>query len=261
MDFSILGSIEAWSGNRRMEIRGEFQTALLGALLVAGGRLVQTDALFSELWGQQPPRNAPNALQAHVSRLRRKLDQLDLDSPQSRLFSSASGYRLLVSEDELDAARFMRVLTEVRAAGTPPAETVRRLRVALALWRGRAFGGIATGPICQSAAVRYEEARTAALGLLYDAELAIGRHAEIVGELVELVETESFNERLCEQLMVALYRAGRQTDALVIYRRMRDRLADELGIEPSPSLRSFERAILTQDPVLAAHRDHVDVRY
>jgi DNA-binding SARP family transcriptional activator len=129
---------------------------------------------------------------------------------------------------------------------------IERLREALALWRGPAFGTDLGGFLCQAAAVRYEEHRAAALELLYEKELQLGRHAHVIAELSELAQAKSVNERLCALLMVALYRAGRQTDALALYRKIRIRLAAELGIKPSLSLRNLEFAILAQDPALDA---------
>ncbi|HWH01646.1 MAG TPA: AfsR/SARP family transcriptional regulator [Pilimelia sp.] len=259
--FCILGPIEVRSGAVYAEARGAFQRALLIALLAGEGKLVSTEALIDELWGERPPRQAENALQAHVSRLRRKLEELEPGRSAPRLVSWPTGYRLLVEEDEVDAAMFMRALMEVRAQpDMESSERVRRLRRALALWRGPAFGGVPGGPICQAAAARYEECRSAAQEMVFDAELQAGRHAEIIPELSELVEMGSFNERLCEQLMVALYRAGRQADALAVYRRMSSRLNDELGIAPSPTLQKFQQAILAHHPVLNVTANHLALR-
>ena len=248
--FAILGPVRV---HRSVELRGPFQRTLLATLLVNAGRLVTVDALIREMWGEDFPRRVENALQAHVSRLRRKLNGLEPDRPSSRLASLPSGYHLSVEPDELDAARFTRTLNEVRARPEKdPAEAVDRLREALSLWHGPALSGSVGGPACQAAAARYEEWRTAALELLYEYETRLGRHATVIAELSELVAGDSLNERFCGQLMLALYRAGRQTEALAVYRRMWSRLNEELGVDPSPQLRNYERAILAHDPALLA---------
>jgi DNA-binding SARP family transcriptional activator len=257
LKFSILGVMEIEAEGSRAEVQGAFQRTLLVALLVSEGRLVSTESLTYELWGEHPPRNSENALQAHISRLRRKLKTFEPDRPSERLMSSSSGYRLALADEELDAIQFMRTLREVHSQPLmDPDEAARKLRWALSLWQSPAFGGPSGGRICQAAATRYEEARHAVLELLYDYELRVGNHTKIIPELRELNESRSLNERLCEQLMVALYRAGRQTDALAVYRRMWSRLNDELGIEPSPTLQRYERAILAHDPLLLRTADN-----
>jgi DNA-binding SARP family transcriptional activator len=261
LEFSVLGPIKIRSGGLCVEIRGEIQRMLLTALLACEGRLATNSMLIEELWGENPPRNSENALQAHVSRLRRRLEALEPDPKHHRLVSSPSGYRLRFDEEELDATLFLKTLREVR--GTPqmePAEAVCKLRWALSLWRGPVFNSLTGGSICQGAATRYEESRLAVLELLYDNELMMGRHSEVIPELRELTQASGLNERLCEQLMVALYRAGRQTEALAVYRQMWSRLKDEIGIEPSPTLKRYERAILTHHPVLNSTTNHLTLR-
>ncbi|HET8658270.1 MAG TPA: AfsR/SARP family transcriptional regulator [Micromonosporaceae bacterium] len=262
MRFCVLGPVGIECGGSFVELRGPAQRALLAALLVGRGAPVRAEALTYELWGENWPRRPDNALHAQVSRLRRRLDALEPGrSGGPRLVSSSAGYRLLLREDELDIAVFTRELREVGSdPGMSPEQAVQRLRGALALWRGPAFGGTAAGPASQAAAVRFEESRVAALALLFDSELRAGRHAEIVAELSELVEAQPLNERLCEQLMVALYRSGRQTAALTVYQRTWARLNEELGIEPSPALRNHQRAILAHDPALHADANHALLR-
>ncbi|MFC5290548.1 BTAD domain-containing putative transcriptional regulator [Actinokineospora guangxiensis] len=251
LTYRILGPIEVQAGGEPVEINGTFQRTLLAALLVNHDRLVLTDSLIGELWEHNPPRNAENALQAHISRLRRRLRSVDPDEKSARFLSMPSGYRLCLNDDAFDADVFTHALLDVRAnTGLAPQDMIARLRQALTLWRGPTFGGNLGGFICQAAAVRYKEYRAAALERLFDAELKIGRHNEIIAELSELVESESLNERLCQQLMVGLYRGGRQRDALAAYQRMRNRLMDELGVEPSPVLMKCQMAILAHDPAL-----------
>lgn len=257
--FLLLGALECWLGRWPVEVRGTIQRTLLAALLAAGSKSVSVDALVEELWGDHPPARAENALQAHVSRLRRKLHCGGNTS--ACLSSLPSGYRLTVSEEDVDATAFMRELNDGRGRpNTDATATVAKLRSAMALWRGPVFGGPLGGPICQAAAARYEAARSVAVEMLFDLELRCGRHTEVIPELSELVESQSLNERFCEQLMVALYRSGRQTEALDVYRRMRMRLDADLGVEPSPTLRKYERAILVHDPALCTGANYAVLR-
>jgi DNA-binding SARP family transcriptional activator len=249
--FRLLGPIEIHAADRPIEIRGRFQRTLLAAMLVNAGRLVMAHTLVDELWGENPPGAAENALQAHVSRLRGKLAKAEPGRRTQRLVSLPSGYRIIATPDEVDTDVFLREISYVRShPELDPAEVINRLRGALSLWRGPTFGGDLGGFICQAAAVRYQEYRASALELLFETELRIGRHAQVIAELSELVESRSVNEQLCVQLMVALYRSGRQSDALALYRKVRTRLLDELGIEPCPTLRACELAILSHDPEL-----------
>jgi SARP family transcriptional regulator, regulator of embCAB operon len=260
MKFLYLGSLECWLGDRPVEIRGTSQRTLLAALLAAGSKPVSVDALVDELWGGNPPARMENALQAHVSRLRRKLHCAGGNTSVS-LSSLPFGYRLIVPEKDVDAAAFMRALKDVRSRPNMDATmAVVKLRSAVALWRGPVFGGPLGGTICQAAAARYESARSVAVEMLFDLELQCGRHTEVISELSELVESQSLNERFCEQLMVALYRSGRQADALNVYRRMRMRMNADLGVEPSPTLRNYERAVLAHDPALCNGANYTTLR-
>jgi DNA-binding SARP family transcriptional activator len=258
--FRILGNLEVWPDGRPTEIRGTIQRTLLATLLAAESRTVSIQALVDELWAENPPATAENALQAHVSRLRRKLHRSG-DHQSLCLLSLPSGYRLMITDDDVDALVFRRAVSVARdLSADNPGEAVDSLRAALALWRGPVFGGLTGGPICQSAAARYEAARTVAYETLFDLELRRARHCEIVPELSALVESAQLNERTCEQLMVALYRTGRQSAALEAFRRMRVRLDGELGVEPSPTLRQFELAILNHDPAMGIGSDHTALR-
>jgi len=258
---SILGMVELASGHRHKELRGRQQRALLIALAVGENRLVPTESLIAELWGEDPPQQAPNALQAHISRLRRVLAKLD-PGGGDRLRSVSSGYLLRLREhDVFDVRKFTSTVSALRSRrDISLEETSIRLRELFNMWRGPTFGGPVGGPICQAAAARLEETRLAALELYFDTELKLGHHAGIIAELSEALESDPLNERLCEQLMVALYRAGRQTDALSTYYRMRSRLDDDLGVEPSPTLRMFEQAILEHDSMLNVNGDYCKIR-
>lgn len=251
LSFRILGPLEIITETRVLRPKGSLQSALLTTLLASARQLVPTDALIVELWGEQHPARVENALQAHISRLRRRLSALELDSGESRLVTHASGYQLMVRDEELDASCFICGLEDIRGrAAADAAAAARRLRCLLGLWRGHAFGSLPVGPLRQAAAARYEESRVAALELLFEHELRDGNHAKIIPELRELLARYKFQERFRQQLMVALYRSGRQADALNVYRELWHRLSEELGLEPSPTMRQYERAILDHDPSL-----------
>jgi DNA-binding SARP family transcriptional activator len=250
-EFLVLGPLEIHRQNRVVRPRGPMLQTLLAAFLAAGGKLVMADVLSEELWGATPPAKADNALQAQISRLRRTLARLEPERAEPRLTTSVCGYQLDVRPDELDAGSFLHTIDEIRdRTGSDAARDVADLRAALERWRGPVFGGLTGGPLCQTAVAKWEEARINALDLLYDRELEIGDHARAIPELTELVAQNPLQEEFCRLLMVALYRSGRQTDALEVYRQLRHRLGEDLGIDPSPVLRRYEEAILNHDPSL-----------
>ncbi|MFE9453581.1 BTAD domain-containing putative transcriptional regulator [Streptomyces sp. NPDC006739] len=252
LKFSILGALQIRTVSGPAEISGDLQRTLVQTLLVTEGQSVSGESLVEEMWGDAVPDNQANALQAHISRLRRKLKSLEPDRATSRVTIHPSGYRLTVGEGELDAAEFIRTVRQAEAAGPHDAGRVAGLLgSALALWRGPVFGGFPGGTLCQLAGARYDEYRMRAMELRFDAELRLGHHAALLAELAEAHTNHPLRERFCEQLMIALYCSGRQADALDVFRRMRRHLGDELGIEPSPALRQVESAILCHDPALA----------
>ncbi|GAA2467422.1 MULTISPECIES: AfsR/SARP family transcriptional regulator [Actinomycetes] len=254
--FSVLGALEIRTAAGEADVCGDLQRTLVQTLLVSEGRPVSGESLAEEMWGEALPDHRANALQAHISRLRRRLRALEPDRPTSRVTIHPAGYRLSVGEGELDAAEFVRSVRQAESAGPKdPERTARMLGEALALWRGPVFGGFPGGTMCQLAGARYEEYRMRAMELRFDAELRLGRHASVLAELAEAHTNHSLRERFCEQLMVALYCSGRQADALDVFRRMRRRLDEELGIQPSPALRKVELAILSHDPALTG--DHL----
>lgn len=254
IEFCVLGPLELRSAGAAHTVRSHSQAMLLISLLVSEGRQVPAEALIDELWGGGHPADPANALQAHISRLRRMLDKLEPEGTGSRLTSHPAGYRLRVRDEELDGCAFLAEVAALPAAAAqlPPAEVAGRARRVLGRWRGPVFGGVVGGAICQAGAARYEQGRHRALEALFEAELGCGNHGAIVPELSALVATPSpFQERFCEQLMVALYRAGRQADALDLYHRTWSRLAGETKTQPSGRLKAYVRAILEHDPVLA----------
>ncbi|GEJ98504.1 AfsR/SARP family transcriptional regulator [Streptomyces sp. NPDC003388] len=251
LKFSILGALQVRTVSGPAEISGDLQRTLVQTLLISEGQPVSGESLVEEMWGDSVPDNQANALQAHISRLRRKLRGLEPGRAGSRVTIHPSGYRLVVGDGELDAAEFVRAVRHAESSRADAAYTARLLGDALALWRGPVFGGFACGTLCQLAGARFEEYRMRAMELRFDAELKLGRHAAVLAELTEAHTNHPLRERFCEQLMIALYCSGRQADALDVFRRMRRHLDDELGIQPSPALRQVESAILCHDPALA----------
>ena len=224
---------------------GQKRRALLAVLLLDAGRVVSRDRLIDALWGDEPPDTARNTLQVYVSQLRKLL-------PEGVLETAPAGYRLVVEANSVDLFEFIRLSEEGRTAlgAGDPARAADTLRAALALWRGAPLADLSWEPFAQSEIVRLEELRLAALEERIDADLALGRHGQLVAELERLVAEQPMRERFRAQLMLALYRSGRQADALAVYQRARRTFVDELGIEPSDSLRRLERAVLAHDPSL-----------
>jgi len=247
MEFGILGPLEVRDGSGPVRVPGAKERALLADLLVNAGRVVSADRLVEDLWGEDPPGNPANTLQGRVSALRRALGP----AGAGRVVTRPPGYALEAGPEEVDAARFERLVAEAEAAApAEPARAVRLLEEALGLWRGPALAEFADQPWAQSEAARLEELRLAATEALVELRLAAGGHAGLVGELEALVVANPTRERPRGQLMVALYRSGRQADALRVYTETRATLAEELGIDPSPELQRLHQAILVQDPAL-----------
>jgi predicted ATPase/DNA-binding SARP family transcriptional activator len=246
MEFGILGPLEVRDGSDLVRVPGAKERALLADLVVHAGRVVSADRLVEDLWGEDPPGNPANALQGRVSALRRVLGS-------GMVVMSPPGYRLEADPEQVDASRFERLVDEATALGPPEApRATRLLEEALGLWRGPALAEFADQPWAQGEAARLEELRLAAREALVELRLDGGGHAGLVGELEGLVAANPTRERLRGQLMVALYRSGRQADALGVYQETRAVLAEELGIDPSPELQRLQQAILLQDPALEA---------
>ncbi|MBM9506456.1 AfsR/SARP family transcriptional regulator [Actinacidiphila acididurans] len=256
MEFLILGSVQICDERSGVRIApaGAKQRALLGALVVRAGQVVPADRLVDELWGDRPPAGAANALQAHVARLRRLLPAAPgACRPQHEwLVTRPTGYALRAGCADTDAQRFHHLVAQARQAGADPGRAAQLLRSALALWRGPALEGSGRGTICAAEASLLEESRLAALESLYDACLRAGQCERITGELEELTVAHPLRERFHELLMTALYRCGRQAEALGAYERVRRRLVHDLGVEPGPGLRTRMEAILHhRDPAPA----------
>ena len=247
MEFRLLGPLEVLYEGAEVPVRGTRQRELLALLLLHAGQVVSSDRLMDALWGESQPAAGATALRVRVSQLRKALGPAG-----GRLVTRPPGYALLLEGGELDLQHFERALDRAAAAlPDDPAAAARHAQTALSLWRGAPLADIAYSSYAQAAIARLEELRAAALELRIEAELALGRHAQVVGELQQLVAEHPLRERMWGQLMLALYRDGRQADALAAYRAARERLVAEVGIEPGPGLRALESAILAQDPSLA----------
>ena len=247
MRFGILGPFEvANDQGHGVALGGPKQRAVLAILLLHAGEVVSSDRLIDLLWGERAPASAVKIVQGHVSNLRKALDP-------GLLLTRGGGYRLQIDQVEVDVVQFQALVAEGRAAlsADDPRHAEDSLSEALALWRGPPLPDFAYEPFAQTEIARLEEARVSVREDRLDAQLQLGEHAALVGELEALVREHPLRERMYGQLMLALYRAGRQSEALERYRLARHELVDGLGIEPSPALRELEQSILRQDPSLA----------
>ncbi|MFC0548239.1 AfsR/SARP family transcriptional regulator [Kutzneria chonburiensis] len=251
MRLRLLGPVDIFDevNGRRIDLTGAKRRALLATLVVRQGQTISLHRLTEELWGERPPANAVNALQAHVARLR-KLLSVAGGSPD-QIVTQSSGYSLDLEPGQTDVDEFNRLSAQAREVlADRPERAIELLRAALDLWRGPAFDGNTTGEILATEAELLTENRLATLESLYDASLRIGRHREVVGEIEETIAAHPLRERFYDQLMVALYRCHRQSEAIGVYDRARRKLLRELGVEPGPALRGRMQAILAHSPSL-----------
>ena len=250
MWFELVGGLAVrGDGGTPLSVVGPTRRALLAILLLHAGEVLTTDRLIDELWGERAPPTASKSLQVHVWRLRQVLGGSDGEGP---LASAGGGYVLRVEPGQLDLEVFERLLGEGRAALADgrlegASETLAQ---ALALWNGPALAEFGDLPFAREARARLEELRLEAAEARIDADLQLGRHRALVAELESLVAANPLRERLRAQLMLALYRCGRQAEALEVYRETRTMLDQDLGLQPSGELRALENAILAQDPGL-----------
>jgi DNA-binding SARP family transcriptional activator len=251
MDYRILGPLEAFDGERALSLGGTRQRAVLALLLLHANEALSRDLIIDRLWGESPPPTAAKVLQNCVSALRK-----ELPAGGEALRTVGGAYALKVEPGELDRDRFEHALAKGRAAlGSGDGEhAAEQFRLALELWRGAPLSDFAYESFAQEEIVRLEELHLAAVEDRIDAELACGRAEELVPELEALVGRHPVRERLRRQLMLALYRAGRQAEALAAYRDARETLLGELGIEPTRAVQELEKAILAQDPALDVER-------
>jgi DNA-binding SARP family transcriptional activator len=242
--FGVLGPLAVWTaGGAQVRIPETKVRALLAHLLVDPGKPVSTDALIDHLWGASAPADPPAALRTRVSQLRATLGR-------ERVVHGASGYLLQVDADAVDSTRFDAQIRQARQADDPRART-DLLTEALALWRGPAFADVADETFARGAILRLEELRIAAVEELAETRLALGEHHALAAELADVVARHPLRERLRSVHLRALYRAGRQGEALAGYEELRRLLADELGASPGPELAALHQSILRQDPALA----------
>jgi DNA-binding SARP family transcriptional activator len=241
-EFRLLGPLEAIADDKPLALPGGKPSALLARLLLDAGRVVSVEALVDSLWGERAPPSAQKVLQVYVSQLRKVLGGAQIETVPP-------GYRMRVERDELDLGRF-EALAEAARDTSNAVRRVQLLDEALSLWRGTPLAEFRDEPLAAVATRRLDELRLRAVEQRIEAQLELGRHALLLGELEALVEQEPLREWPRRQLMLALYRCGRQAEALARYREGRSLLVDELGIEPSPKLQELERAILRHDPGL-----------
>jgi DNA-binding SARP family transcriptional activator/tetratricopeptide (TPR) repeat protein len=242
----LLGPFQLEDGGRQITVSGARQRAVLADLVLNANEVVPSEQLLLDLWGDDSPPSAANALQAAISRLRRVL-------PPGRLITAGPGYELRIFAAELDVKQFEHLIYEGREAlmARASAEAARTLDQALALWRGPPLADFRYEPFAQTEIARLEELRLTCLEEHIEAQLALGSAGELTAELRQLISEHPLRERLHGQLMLALYRSGRQAEALDVYREFRGTLREELGLEPLPALRELEAAILRHDPVLS----------
>jgi DNA-binding SARP family transcriptional activator len=247
MDYRILGPFEAFDGERELSLGGARQRAVLALLLLRANEALTRDVIVDELWGEHPPQTVGKVLQNCVSALRK-----ELPAGADKLRTVGSAYVLQLAPEELDRDRFERGLADGRAAlaAGELEDAVERLTAALGLWRGAPLSDFTYEPFAQDEIARLEELHIAAVEDRIEAELALGRHSEVIPEVEALVGRQPLRERLRGQLMLALYRSGRQAEALGAYRDARRTLLGELGIEPSRALQQLEQGILAQNPAL-----------
>lgn len=240
MEVLVLGPLEARVDGRQIPLGAAKQRAVLAMLALHANATVSADELMEGLWGEHPPVSAPKMVQQYISQLRKLLDEGDGDGDATAIVTRGRGYELRMPPDALDATRFVRLVDRGAA------------RQALALWRGDALDDIADEPFAAAEIRRLEELRLNGLEQAIDTDLAGGRHRELIAELETLVRDHPLSERLRGQLMLGLYRSGRQAEALEAYRRAREWLVEEVGVEPGPELQRLHAAVLRQDAALDA---------
>ena len=256
LDFRILGPLEVVGEEGPIRLGGPKQRAALAILLLNANRVVSVERLADELYAGRPPATAVTQVQRQISELRTVLGS------SSRIDTRAPGYVIHVSPDQLDLTRFEQRVSDAASVSVhgDAHAAGELLRDALGLWRGGALADLGDEPFAALPIRRLEELRQVALERRLEADLALGRHAELIGELQELVAEQPLRETLSGLLMIALYRSGRQAEALAVYRQLRRVLVEQFGIEPTPVLQQLERAILTHEASLGLASTNEAVR-
>ncbi|MFK0288928.1 BTAD domain-containing putative transcriptional regulator [Streptomyces sp. NPDC090442] len=252
MEIKLLGPLEVCEEGVFLRIPGEKLRSVIAVLALSPGRPVSRHVLIDELWGETPPRNAENSLHGHIARLRRVL-AAGSGKPGLRdvIATSPSGYALTGTDIEVDAVRFAELVRRAESLGDGrPEEAAALLTEATDLWRGPALVDTGQGDTCRMAFSRLQQTRITAAEKLFDLRLRLGQHLSILSELEHLHAMYPFHERFCAQLITALYRSGRQADALDAYSQMSERLSHSLGLDPGRDLQSKFYGILRQDPAL-----------
>jgi DNA-binding SARP family transcriptional activator/tetratricopeptide (TPR) repeat protein len=253
IEFLVLGPLEARRGERHLKLGSIKHRMVLAKLLLHANQVISTDELIDTVWGERPPPTVRQSLQNHVAALRRVIEQAGTPLGQPRtLLTRDPGYVLQVDPDQVDLHRFRRLVDEGRAAleGGAPCKAGKLLHQAVSLWRGPVLTDVVAAGASWPELAGIDELEISAVETRIEADLVAGRHAELIGELEAVIRRHPLREHLHGQLMLALYRSGRQADALGAYRNARNTLVDELGIEPSVRLQRLEQAILAQDPAL-----------
>ena len=252
MWFGVLGPLEVRADGEQLAIKGVKERRLLGLLLSRANSVVPVDTIFEALWGTEPPPSAAKSVQVYAVRVRKMLEPNGRPAEGSLVSRRGAGYMLRAARDQVDALRFADLVARAREAAGAGDIAAQVLREALGLWRGSAYADFQDTLFGAAEAARLEEMRLAAVEARIDADLALGRHTEVIAELEGLVREHPLRERLWAQLMIAFYRGGRQSDALLAFRRARGGLVEEIGVEPGPELQALETAVLAHDPGLAA---------
>lgn len=253
LEFRVLGPFEVVGDSQQLDVGPAKQRALLAMLVAHANTVVSTDRLLDELWSGEPPVNARHAVQVYVSNLRKVIEPGRSPGCNGQvLVTRRPGYLLQVASERLDAACFERLVANGREAlaDGQTHEAAELLRASLRMWRGPALADLADLPFARVQIARWEQLRMQALGARLDADLALGRHVDLVGELEALVAMYPLREHFWSQLMLALYRASRQGEALLAYHAARKLLIERLGIDPGVEMRQLQAAILRQDPTL-----------
>jgi DNA-binding SARP family transcriptional activator len=248
MEFCLLGPLVVRSGGTVVPVQRGNQRAILAALLLNANRIVSTEAITETLWGAYPPPSAAVTLRNYVRRLRQALG----DAERTRITAQPRGYRISVDPGELDLSRFLALLESARVAARNGAwdQAASRARAALTLWRDEPLADVESTALTRREIPRLAEVRLQALEIRIDADLHLGRHADIIPELADLASAHPLHEHLHAQLMLALYRSGRPSEALAAFRRARVCLVEELGTEPGAELCKLHQRILTADHAL-----------
>ncbi|MCX4554452.1 AfsR/SARP family transcriptional regulator (plasmid) [Streptomyces sp. NBC_01387] len=256
MRIQVLGPLSAEVNGESIVPTAGKPRQILSLLALYPGRVMPVATLMEEIWGSEPPQSALTTLQTYILQLRRRLGTaMGPDAPggaKEILATRHGGYLMQISPESVDVHEYDRMVTEGRGAfeAGDDALSAERFRTALDLWRGPALVDVRVGPILEIEVMRFEESRLGTVERRIDADLRLGRHSELIAELTELTARYPQHEGLHSQAMVALYRSGRQASALDVYRRLRGRLIEELGVEPSPQVQRLHQAILAVDPQL-----------